>query len=113
VSGDSHAFWLSELREAQGGPALALEFGVSAITSPSIGEHAGFQLGDVFVAQKGEVQFCDQLAKGYVRLTLTHEAAHGEMVAVPITEKPYEARVLAAWRLRPTSGVGVGALERI
>jgi len=113
VSGDSHAFWLNELRELGGGPTLAVEFGASAITSPSIGEYAGFQLGDVFVAQKGEVKFCDQLAKGYVRLTLTHEAAHGELVAVPITEKPYEAHVLAAWRLRPTQGVGIGALERV
>ncbi len=113
VSGDSHAFWLNQLRELGGGPTLAVEFGVSAITSPSIGEYAGFQLGDVFVAQRGEVTFCDQLAKGYVRLTLTHEAAHGELIAVPITEKPYEARVLAAWRLRPTQGVGILALERV
>jgi alkaline phosphatase D len=113
VSGDSHAFWLNELREASGGPTLAVEFGVSAITSPSIGEYAGFQLGDVFVAQKGEVTFCDQLAKGYVRLTLTHEAAHGEMIAVPITAKPYVARVLAAWRLSPTKGAGIGTLERV
>jgi alkaline phosphatase D len=113
VSGDSHAFWLNELRAAPGGPRLAVEFGVSAVTSPSIGEYAGFQLGDVFVAQKGEVTFCDQLAKGYVRLTLTHEAAHGEMIAVPIAAKPYAARVLAAWRLSPTKGVGIEALERI
>jgi len=113
VSGDSHAFWLNQLRDLSGGPTLAVEFGVSAITSPSIGEYAGFQLGDAFVAQKGEVTFCDQLAKGYVRLTLTHEAAQGELIAVPIMEKPYEASVLAAWRLRPTPGVGIGAIERV
>jgi alkaline phosphatase D len=114
VSGDSHAFWLNELRPAQGGgPALALEFGVSAITSPSIGEMAGFQLGDLFVAQKGEVVFCDQLAKGYVRLSLTHQSALGEMISVPIEAKPYAARVLAAWRLSPTPGLGVGPATRV
>jgi alkaline phosphatase D len=113
LSGDSHAFWLNALRDLNGGPTLAVEFGVSAITSPSIGDSAGFQLGDVFVAQKGEVKFCDQLAKGYVRLTLTPETATGEMVAVPILAKPYAAKILAAWRIRPTPGVGVTDIAKL
>jgi alkaline phosphatase D len=113
LSGDSHAFWLNELRDAKGGPALAVEFGVSSVTSPSIGDYAGFQLGDVFVAQKGEVVFCDQLAKGYVRLTLTPEAATGEMIAVPILAKPYAAKTLAAWRLKPTQGPGAPEIIKL
>jgi len=114
VSGDSHAFWVNQLREAAGAKPVAAEFGVSAITSPSIADEAGgFQLGQVFMAQNPEVSFCDQLAKGYVRLTLTREAAVGELVAVPIDHKPYQAQVLGAWRLRPTAGPGVGALEKL
>jgi hypothetical protein len=65
------------------------------------------------VAQKGEVDFCDQLAKGYVRLTLTPEAATGEMIAVPILAKPYTAKTLAAWRLKPTQGPGAPEIIKL
>lgn len=114
VSGDSHAFWVNQLHDAAGARRVAAEFGTSAITSPSLGDEAGgFQLGQVFMAQNREVAFCDQLAKGYVRLTLTHEQALGELVAVEIDRKPYQAGVLNAWRLRPSAGPGVGALEKL
>ena len=51
VSGDSHAFWANALHDASGARPLARKFGASAITSPSIGDGAGFQLGDVFTHQ--------------------------------------------------------------
>ena len=104
LSGDSHAFWANRLMDAAGARPLATEFGVSAITSPSLGDAAGFQLGDVFPAQNHEVAFCDQLAKGYLRLTLTAEAATAEMMAVSIDAKPYTAEVLARWRLARRDG---------
>ncbi len=113
VSGDSHAFWTNQLHDASGQQRLALELGTSSITSPSIGDGAGFQLGAVFMAQNPEVTFCDQLKKGYIRLKLTREAAVGEMIAVSIDAKPYQAEVLAAWKLKPTPGVGVGPVERV
>ena len=114
VSGDSHAFWVNQLHNAGGETRVAVEFGTSAITSPSIGDGAGgFQLGPVFMRQNPEVSFCDQLAKGYVRLTLRHDQAIGELVQVQIDAKPYAASVLAVWRLEPTAGIGVGAVERI
>jgi alkaline phosphatase D len=114
VSGDSHAFWVNQLHGGGGAERVAAEFGVSAVTSPSLGDHAGgFQLGQVFMAQNPEVSFCDQLAKGYVRLTLTREAAVGELVTMQIDRKPYEASVLGTWRLRPTPGPGVGPLEKL
>ncbi len=113
VSGDSHAFWVNQLHDAAGEKRVALEFGTSAITSPSIGDGAGgFQLGPVFMQQSPEVTFCDQLAKGYVRLTLRHDQAVGELVQVQIDAKPYASSLLAAWRLRPTPGSGVGPVER-
>jgi alkaline phosphatase D len=113
VSGDSHAFWANQLFDKAGEVRVALELGTSSITSPSIGDGAGFQLGAVFMAQNKEVMFCDQLRKGYVRLTLTPETAQGEMIAVPIDAKPYTSEVLATWKLRPTPGVGVGPIERV
>jgi alkaline phosphatase D len=112
VSGDSHAFWANQLFDSAGQVRVAMELGTSAITSPSIGDGAGFQLGAVFMAQNKEVVFCDQLRKGYVRLTLTPDAAVGEMIAVTIDAKPYTSEVLATWKLRPTPGVGVGPIER-
>ena len=114
VSGDSHAFWANRLQPQGGGAALAIEFGTSAITSPSIADEAGgFQLGPVFMAQNREVAFCDQLAKGYVRLELTAATVTARMIAVEIDRKPYQARELAAWRLDATAGPGVGPLKRI
>jgi alkaline phosphatase D len=113
VSGDSHAFWVNQLHDAAGRKRLAAEFGVSAVTSPSIGdEGGGFQLGEVFMHQDPEVSFCDQLAKGYVRLTLRPDVAVGELVQVPIDAKPYQAKVLGTWRLKPTQGVGIAPLEK-
>jgi alkaline phosphatase D len=113
ISGDSHAFWANQLFDQAGAVRVALELGTGPITSPSIGEGLGFQLGDVFMAQNKEVVFCDQLRKGYIRLTLTPDAATGEMIAVPIDAKPYTSEVLATWKLRPTPGVGVGPIERV
>ena len=114
VSGDSHAFWANRLQPSGGGADLAVEFGTSAITSPSIADEAGgYQLGHVFMAQNREVAFCDQLAKGYVRLELTPGSVTARMIAVPIDAKPYQAHELAVWRLAPTPGPGVGTLQRL
>jgi hypothetical protein len=32
---------------------------------------------------------------------------------VTIDAKPYQAEVLAAWKLKPTPGVGVGPVEQV
>lgn len=61
------------------------------------------------MAQNREVAFCDQLAKGYIRLELTPGAAIARMIAAPIDAKPYQAHELAAWRFKPTSGPGHGS----
>ena len=113
VSGDSHAFWTNQLQDSGGTRRLAAEFGTSSVTSPSSAEEAGFQLGDVFAKQNREVMFCDQLAKGYIRLTLTRQAAVAEMIAVEIDRKPYAAKILARWGLAPTPGPGIGEIHRL
>lgn len=112
LSGDSHAFWANQLMDAGATRPLAVEIGVSSVTSPSIAEHAGFQLGDVFSSQNREVAFCDQLAKGYVRLTLRHQGATAEMIRTPIDVKPYQASVLATWRIAPRRGTATSPLQR-
>lgn len=112
VSGDSHAFWTNQLSDSQG-VRIAAELGSSAITSPSFGDATGFQIGKVFSDQNPEVVFNDQMAKGYIRLTLTRDAAVGEMIGVDHLHKPYQSSTVATWRLRPTEGVGVAAWEKL
>ena len=112
LSGDSHAFWVNELHDAKG-RRVAVEFGTSSITSPSMGDYAGFQIGKVFEAQNPEVKLNGQLSKGYIKLTLTPTEARAELTGVTIAAKPYEAKVLSTWRVAATPGVGVGPVEKV
>ena len=92
---------------------MAAEIGSSSVTSPSLGDEAGgVQIGAVFTAQNREVKFCDQVAKGYVRLTLTPGEAKAELIAVPHLDRTYAARTLASFRVRPTATLGAGPLEK-
>ena len=95
LAGDSHAFWVNELKDAAG-ERRAVEFGTSAISSPSPGDAvAGLPLGQALAAASDEVVFCDQASKGFVLLTLTPERATAELWAVStITAKPYTASVV-------------------
>ncbi|HKR87150.1 MAG TPA: alkaline phosphatase D family protein [Phenylobacterium sp.] len=115
VSGDSHAFWANELQADGGaGRRVAVEFGTTAITSPGDGDYfKGLPLGEMFAKRNREVRFCDQSAKGFVLLTLTHEAAVGELIAVStIVDKTYETRVLKRYRATP-GAAGVSGLTEV
>jgi alkaline phosphatase D len=94
LSGDSHAFWVNDLRDAAGRQA-AVEFGTSAISSPSPGDALpGFPLGEALAERNAEVLHCDQQAKGFILLTLTRDRAEAELHAVStIVAKPFETRV--------------------
>ena len=112
VSGDSHAFWANELHADSGaGRRVAVEFGTTAITSPGDGDYfKDLPLGEMFVKRNHEVRFCDQSAKGFVLLTLSHEAAVGELMAVStIVDRTYETKVLKRYRATPGPD-GVSAL---
>lgn len=115
VSGDSHAFWANELYDAaEGGRLAAVEFGATGVTSPGDGDYfPGLPLGELFSKQNREVRFCDQSAKGFVRLTLTREAAVGELMAVStISDKTFETHVLKRFRATP-GPAGVSGLTEI
>jgi alkaline phosphatase D len=113
LAGDTHAFWVNELKDASGA-RVGAEFGASAVTSPSFGDAIkGLDLGALLTTQNEEVVFSDQGSKGFVVLTLTKTEARGELLAVStILEKPYATRSLGAWRVRPAQGAGVQAVER-
>lgn len=110
LAGDSHAFWVNDLKDASGRRA-AVEFGTSAISSPSPGDHVpGVPLGAALNAANEEVVLCDQSAKGYVLLTLTPEQAKAELRTVStILQKPYRERVLKTFTVTKTA-TGLGPL---
>ncbi len=95
LSGDSHAFWVNELKDA-GGARRAVEFGTSAISSPSIGDAiGGFPLGAALMQANDEVRFCDQSAKGFILLTLTEDRAEAALMQVwTLFAKPFEVSAL-------------------
>jgi len=98
LAGDSHAYWVNDLKDADG-ERRAVEFGTSAISSPSPGDAvAPLPLGPLLSANNDEVVFCDQTAKGYILLTLTPERAEAKLQTVStILAKPYVARTLSTW----------------
>jgi alkaline phosphatase D len=111
LSGDSHAFWANDLADRSGKP-IAVEFGTSAISSPSIGDAMpALPLGDLLAKANGEVLLCDQRAKGYVLLTLTPQKALGEFIAVStIYTREFSENRLAAFEL--AAGAGEPRLHR-
>lgn len=106
LAGDSHAFWVNELKDA-GGVRRAVEFGTSAVSSPSIGDAiGGFPLGAALMQANDEVAFCDQSAKGFVLLSLTKDRADATLMAVStIFAKPFEVSPLKRFSVRPDGGL--------
>jgi len=96
LAGDSHAFWINDLKDASG-DRVAVEFGTSSITSPSPQDSIGdFPLGAGLMQANDEVVHCDQSSKGFTLLTLTPARAKAELVAVStILSKPYDHAVTA------------------
>lgn len=104
LAGDSHAFWVNELHDA-GGERRAVEFGVTAISSPSPGDFIrGLPLGQALVlANPEEVRLCDQTAKGFLLLTLTPTSARADLMAVStILAKPFQVRTSVSAHLSRT-----------
>jgi len=88
LAGDSHAFWANNLADDTGNQ-VAVEFGTSSISSPSIGDSMPqLPLGELLAAASPEVALCDQRAKGYILLTLTPERAQADYVAMSTIYEP-------------------------
>lgn len=98
LAGDSHAYWINDLKDASG-VRRAVEFGTSAISSPSPGDAVKpLPLGPLLTSANDEVVFCDQTAKGYILLTLTPDRAEAKLQSVStLLAKPYDARTLSTW----------------
>jgi alkaline phosphatase D len=114
VSGDSHAAWVNQLYDQAGTTKVAAEFGVTSVTSPSVGEAVPFLDVAKLVTEKNkEVLFNDQKSHGYTKLTITRDAVIGEHVNVEKLAKPYKGGTLVAYRVSPAAGPGIGTIEKI
>ena len=113
LAGDSHAFWVNELHD-DAGERRAVEFGTSAVSSPSPADSLGnLPLGLALSAANEEVVFCDQASKGFVLMTLTPERADVALMAVStIFAKPYELKAVKRYRVDHTPA-GAGALIEV
>jgi alkaline phosphatase D len=113
VSGDSHAFWANELADEKG-QRVACEFGGTAITSSGADDSLKpLKAGPAFVKRSPEVKFCDQGAKGFVLLTLSHSEARADLVAVSsITSKTFTTQALKSFRVTP-EGTSLSGLTEV
>ncbi len=97
LSGDSHAAWANDLHDASGA-LVAVEFGATAVTSPSYGSLIP-GIGTLIADVNDEIQFCDQDSKGFIVLTLTpdHATADFRTVSTVLT-KTFEQATATRYR---------------
>lgn len=113
VSGDSHSFWANELSDASG-KLIAAEFGTTGITSPGAGMIAGgLNVGVPVAKANPEVLFNDQVAKGFVLLTLTREKARADLMAVStIVSRDFTTAPVKSFEVTP-NGTGVSRVKEV
>lgn len=114
LAGDSHAFWVNELNDADN-RRLAAEFGVTSITSSSLGNMLGnVELGPLYDQNCPEVKFCRHLTRGYGLVTLSADEARLDLIGISTTlSRDYERFVLKSFRVRPNPEGGVQPVMEI
>jgi alkaline phosphatase D len=115
LAGDSHMFWANELWNDTDQKRVAAEFGTTSITSPGYGDILpGVPLGEAFAQRNKDVKYAHPSAKGFVLLTLEHDKAIGEFLAVSTIHEPaYTVGALRRFIVTPAAGGGVEALREI
>lgn len=100
LSGDSHAFWINDLKDMQG-RQVAAEIGTTAITSSSLGNMLGnVELGSLFSQSCPEVRFCQHLTKGYSLVTLRPDDLQVDLIGMStVLSRDFERFVLRSFTL--------------
>lgn len=113
LSGDTRAAWANEVAAADGS-RIAAEFGAPSVTAPGFGDafaSSGLDLDSLLVSGNPEVKWTDQMARGYLLLTLTKALATAEFFGVSTTaSREFETRRIAGFTVRADDAPGVGAL---
>ena len=112
LSGDSHAFWINELK-GNDGKLIAAELGTTSITSPSIGNMLGdTDIGPAFAATDNEIKYCNQMTHGYVVLKVTKNDANAELIGMStVYSKDYKPFVLKNVEIKPELKQGIKKLS--
>lgn len=115
ITGDSHTAWANELNDEQG--LVGVEFGATSITSPSESYYfdaAGIDFAGAVRARNPHIKWSDGVNHGFLLLTLTHERALAEFIAVStIQSGAYETVRGAAFSVAPVEGAGIGAITPV
>lgn len=116
VTGDTHAAWANELATIDGKSRVGVEFGVTSITSPGLGDlfaGSGLDLNGAIVGKNPGVKWTDQAVRGFLLLTLTRSEARAEFMRLStITAKDFKVDVEARFKVAAQQGPGVGALVK-
>lgn len=115
ITGDSHTAWANELNDDQG--LVGVEFGATSITSPSESfyfDAAGIDFAGAVRARNPHIKWSDGVHHGFLLLTLSHEQALAEFIAVStIQSAAYETARGAAFSVAPVEGAGIGAITPV
>ena len=107
VSGDSHTAWANQLHDASG-TQVAVELGVTSITSPTRWLDAwlpDLKVAEALAAQNPEVLAADDSHNGFVRLTLSADRMTGEWMGIDtIVSKSFTCSVRATFGARIIDG---------
>ena len=111
VSGDSHTAWANQLHDNAGNP-VAVELGVTAVTSPTKWFDAwlpDLEFAKTLADQNAEVVAADDSHNGFVRLTLTQDAAVGEWMSLDtITDRKFACTSQQTFTAKALAGGGTG-----
>lgn len=116
ITGDVHSFWTNDLIDGEG-RRIGTELVGTSVTSPSpFSSFAapGVNYGRMMVEANPDVAHCNMEDHGYIRLTLTPEAAEADYVTVStILQRDYRAGLDSRWRIGRAEGGDVPAAERV
>ncbi|WP_304070674.1 alkaline phosphatase D family protein [Maricaulis maris] len=116
ITGDVHSFWANDLRDGDG-TRIGTELVAASVTSPSpfsSFKAPGVDYGKLMVEANDDVGHCNMEDHGYIRLTLTRDAADAEFIKVSdILTRDYRAGIESQWRVRPAVNGEVPAVERV
>jgi len=114
VTGDSHSFWVNDLKD-DAGDRVGVEFGGTSVTSPSPFKAAiGFDADLAFESINPDTIRLNAYDNGWMLLTLTPDEAVMDFVSIETIERPStEAHISDRWRVRPAHGGPVPIVERV
>jgi alkaline phosphatase D len=114
VTGDSHSFWVNDLKD-DSGDRVGVEFGGTSVTSPSPFKGApGVDAGAVFEAANPDTLRLNAYDNGWMLLRLTPETAEVDFVSIDTIERRSSAASIKdSWRVRPADGGAVPRVERM